>query len=93
VQPNWDIQFRFFLDLFRKFVGAIGGTDDSARDSELLSDELKLIGFSTAIADWRAASLSFGADHLRLIGRLNTLRIRMDAALFDSFGGPFWLTW
>jgi hypothetical protein len=61
VQPNWDVQSRFFLDLFRKFVGAIGGRDDSAGNSELLSDELKLIGLSTAVADWRAAYLSFGA--------------------------------
>jgi hypothetical protein len=29
-QPNWDVRSRFLLDLFRKFVSAIGGTNDSA---------------------------------------------------------------
>jgi hypothetical protein len=60
-QPNWDVQSRLLLDLFRKFVGAIGGTDDSARDLELLSDGSKLIGLSMEVADWRTAYLSFSA--------------------------------
>jgi hypothetical protein len=74
VQPRYDLRSRVSVDSFRTFVGAIGGTepnitDDNSSDLELLSDEFKFTGLSTAIAAWRAAHPSQDADK-RLITAL-----------------------
>jgi hypothetical protein len=67
VQPKYEVRSRVSVDSFRTFVGAIGGTEPEIRDNnssdlELLSDEFKFAGLSTAVTAWRAAHLLLDAD-------------------------------
>jgi hypothetical protein len=62
-QPRYDVRSRVSIDSFRTFVDAIGGTepnitDGNASDLELLSDEFKFTGLSTAVATRKPSSES-----------------------------------
>jgi hypothetical protein len=62
-------------------VGAIGGTDNTARDLELLSDEFKFTTISTAVAVSRAAHPSSDADAMLITASLDERPQADDRAL------------
>jgi hypothetical protein len=81
----YDVQCRVSVDSFRTFVSAISGTepdvtDNNAKDLWLLSDELKFATLSIAVAAWRAAHRSSGAD-MKLIADVRNVVGRLEAQL------------